>query len=182
MSTTFTSHIGTANPENKQDYMEARHRLEKSGWQLLGSGAYGAAYVHPECPETVLKIGGFSYSNHANDGWLNYIRVNAKTRSPHAPRVHAVEVYEGYYYAEIERLEHIDNDEFTGAGLRDYWYDGNIGEAIAPPMAAFLRRTERHRDRIASRNGWHYCTDVHRNNYMRRPSTGEIVLTDPWAN
>jgi hypothetical protein len=180
MTTTFVSHKGTAHPENKADYWAARDRLEKAGWVKLGNGAYGAVYRHPDCADTVLKIGSFAYGDERRDGWLNYVRANAKTRSPHAPKVHAVEVYDGYFYAEMEPLIPMDEARYQAEGLKPY-RDSNDKSDMRPSMKAFQRRNERIHGRLDDM-GIPLSIDCHRNNYMVRPSTGETVLTDPWAN
>lgn len=183
MSTTsFTSHRGTDNPENAVEYKAARDRLEAQGWLLLGNGDFGAVYRHPDCPETVLKVGSFVYGGPEKDGWLLYTQTNQKTRSPFAPKVHAVEIYQHYYYAEMEPLQALNADTFVALGLRIYHYDGFIPERTPRPLASYLRRVERHRDGLEYRKGVKLHRDVHNGNFMVRPSTGEVVLTDPWAN
>ena len=180
-STTFVSHKGITHPENSTDYWKARDRLEASDWVLLGSGCYGAVYRHPDCPDTVLKIGRF-FGGEARDGWLNYVKANVKTRSAHAPKVYAVEVYDHHYYAEMEPLIHMDQARFEAEGLDTYRHElGDNMRDMTPSMRAFQRRNERILRHLGD-NGTPLTIDCHRNNYMVRPSTGETVLTDPWAN
>ncbi len=148
-------------------YYQACEKLSDSGWKEIGSGNYGSVWEHPDC-DTVLKVG---VHDNDNDGWLDYARSCAKTRSPHAPRIEAIEIHPEFYYAELERLQPLPRDRYQAEGLERHGYAGCIQ---TPSLRAYVRRTERLR-----RNSTH-GPDYHEGNFMVRPTTGEIVCTDPW--
>ncbi|TPJ51749.1 MULTISPECIES: hypothetical protein [unclassified Mesorhizobium] len=159
--------ITTASDPNTK-YHDVCSQLEFSGWAKISCGEYASIWAHPDCPDSVLKVG-----HDLSDGWLDYAKSCTKTRSPHAPRIHAIELYENFFYAEIERLAPLSPDRYYEESLSRHPYPEDVP---THSLACFLRRTERVRRKFTD-----HLADYHENNFMVRPSTNEIVCTDPWC-
>lgn len=161
--------ITTAPPSSSSSLRDAHNQLVDSGWKEIGCGCYATIYMHPDCPDTVLKVGG-----HLRDAWLDYAKSCTKTRSKHAPRINAIEFHEDFYFAEVELLEPLPFKRFQEESLSRAGLYPN--EVPTPSLRAFMRRTERVRRKFTD-----HGRDYHNGNFMVRPGTGEIVCTDPWS-
>lgn len=84
--------------------------LMKSGYKLLGFGAFARVY-HREGEDEIIKVG-----NDANaDGYLQFVRhVGLRSKNPHFPQITSVEIFDNepgdpysciYYVVRMEKLE-----------------------------------------------------------------------------
>lgn len=121
-----------------------------------GRAAYGLGYSRPGRFDALTDSRGLP----ALDQWPTYIEMASEdfAGEPWVPRVHHFERLRSergsLYFAVMERLE--DACEYSVP------YD--------------LRSLLRHKaDALGAR------MDLHEENYMRRPGTEQIVITDPWS-
>lgn len=150
--------------------------LAARGSQLLGAGGFSAVVADPGDPASAIKIG---LSTH--DGWPVWARWSRENPDPHVPAVHSLRWLRSraglrlFFVAEMERLEPADEPR---AWMRDAPHRKRDPLALAaflerehPAIAALLRQA-----RAAFPAG---TFDMGVRNWMVRPSTGDLVLTDP---
>lgn len=158
------------------------HRMEKAGLvaqiKRMGSGHFSRVYSLPGHADLVVKVGGrAAYGDGrsrprrgaaltaadgmpAFDQWPTYIEVAAEdfAGEPWVPRVHHFEKLrsEGgsLYFAVMERL----------APAYDHRCPGYLRSLLGGKADSLGVRM-----------------DLHEDNYMLRPGTEQIVITDPWS-
>ena len=158
------------------------HMHEKTGLvaqvKRLGSGHFSRVYSLPGHADLVVKVGGraayglgYSRPGHydaltdsdglpALDQWPTYLEMVAEefAGEPWVPRVHHFEKLRSaqgsLYFAVMERLQ----------PAFDYTCPRSLRMLLG-------HKADEHGVRM----------DLHDDNYMRRPGTDQIVITDPWS-
>lgn len=138
------------------------------GYDLLGSGNFSAAFVHPYDRNKVVKI-GFD----VGDSWLGFAMYARFNEAPCFPIIESVTLTKKYYVAVMERLDKFSSEAQVFSGYRkarENFYDRDAVKEWASclhPMAAEMFGL------FGSHN-----TDLHSGNFMMRG--GDIVIIDPY--
>lgn len=164
---------------------ETSRLLELRGWSRFGSGFYAEVFVNAAHPGVALKLARFA---ERSDGWMAYGTdcLKRRLRSRHSLKVFdvvPVDAVEGenFYLATMEALEPLcrsrDRDMWEALSWKVKSDSGATSDSIRDSirdraLANFVQRLGR---RYADR----YDFDLHAGNMMRRPGTGEYVVTDP---
>lgn len=147
--------------------------LQAQGYQHIGDGTRAIVLAHPIYPDVVVKVGVYDGNESwqrerapHRDGWLLYIQ-NRPENNPHTPRVEEIVLHDNCYVATMERLEYLDDFD-------DYWDTPTLLHDDNGGLNSLLKQIHTHRPAGVS-------FDMHDQNVMRRPGTGEVVVTDPWC-
>lgn len=146
------------------------------GWEMIGTGHFGEAWVHAEHPDLVLKISGpagwgagyRAYNEHDDathyDAWPIYARYCLQNPGQHLPKIyHLVQVSRGIAWGVMPRYD--DGSTVTRDAARMALQAGSHGLAGVRQM----------------RDAMGLSVDVHEGNVMVCPETGDWILTDPFS-
>lgn len=167
-------YTNAAQPLNRVDATERERRLLEDGAKWLGAGTRATAYSHPTDPNRVIRLGIYDGRKPRGkkgpvDGWLEYFNAFSGSRSRHFPRVYSVKLFKNFYEVEMERLD--ETHEV---------YDDDFDEFKDFPQSRSLQRFLDRLGEAGADNETGASEDYHAGNFMVRPSTGDIVVTDPW--
>lgn len=157
--------------------------LEELGFKRLGNGFFGAAYSHPLIPGRVIKVGYKKEDSAA--AYVAFCRANAGLEG--LPVIHHAQRHKACYTVVMDHLEKFKpGDASTEVEYQcaiaksvilrdsDYYYDGEV-TATTEQEAALKETCERIKsffDGIAR-------FDLHHENVMIHPKTGNLVVIDP---
>ena len=160
--------------------------LEKDGYQLLGSGCFGAAYAKPDS-KLVMKIGRI----HRNQPYLAWIaQLQKAPRHENLPIIYGITHYKPtnganeFFVVVMERLEHC-RDYLTAPvekskKARQWYYDmeSEVYEVAKRRATASSFLVELIAKAVIQSDG---CLDMHLGNIMARGAgeNMELVITDP---
>jgi len=168
---------------------QARTNIEASWhrkWRMLGSGFYGEAWAHEDYEDLVIKISGpagwgYSYmgavqsamhddeSEPRDDVWPDYAEFCMANPHPSLLRVHHIERVSMMAWAVLPRYEPnyggMDRDALQ---IREALYGQRQAEYWMLPLLSIAR-------------GRNVSIDLHSENVMRDPETGNCVITDPFS-
>lgn len=148
-------------------------------WTKLGSGYYGEAWEHSDHPGFVVKISGVSgwgydtpgmTTDARDDIWQDYAEVCRDNPHPNLPRIMHFErmgrlawaimpAYERYCEGTYEPV--VEN--FKAVMRRE-----RVAEAWMLPMVDLARQP-------------YVAVDLHDENVMYDPESGEVIITDPFS-
>lgn len=140
--------------------------------RFLGNGCYAAVFALDD--ERVVKIG-----TNVEDPWLEYVK--SLEDNPHFPRVYRLRIFNGYYIAEMERLEPTSFALHSIVRSLSDWIRFDTPLDFKPSNQ--LELAKRYIRSFSDK----YRLDIHSGNFMYRPSTisktdiTRIVITDPLA-
>jgi hypothetical protein len=162
---------------NSLAFYERGSQLERQGYKVLGTGSRARVFWREDKPDRVIRVAiydGAEPDASANfggaDGWLEYFKSFAGSRSKHFPKVYSVKLYAGFYEVEMERLHKAE---------RMVWNEIQENFNGQPPRSLenFVARVEDKREEVA--RDVDIWEDFHNGNFMAR-ANGDIVVTDPW--
>jgi hypothetical protein len=164
--------------------------LKAKGYDILGRGA--SAIVLGKDNSDVIKIGSL------RDGWLTYAKACEGQSNPYLPKIHSLEMRDGYYTADIERLHPVAESFFKTklfkqlaaymivcggwTNARYVYFSKNTPEQIkgfARSLVADNTELVAALKLIIKHKGDH-AYDIHPENLMKR-SDGSLVISDPLA-
>jgi len=181
--------------------MQLQKWLKQNGFKKISRGAFSSVYAKPN-HNRVVKL-----SYRQDDGWTAFVNwVLQQTKNKYLPNIPWFKQYQyrgnEFFVTIVERLKPFDiyrnadkiNDPVVIAGLIMY-ADLSIGEEDSLNWALFNKYRIRSAKRLVKKNkshkfiwtlnrinklkGGEYYYDLHSDNFMVRPSTGDIVITDP---
>lgn len=163
---------------------------------VLGSGCFGTVFSLNSKSDRVLKV-----STLESDGWPIYARWCMTRGSIHVNALRVYSIHEinhdtsrikSFVTSSIERLssmhtapDHIHDLAYHVINMFDYAYNPrhkeftkswNRVKEFQPDMHSLVIELE------ALRNEFGCTNDMHHGNMMYRPSTGHIVITDPFGS
>ena len=152
------------------------------GWSDIGSGYYGEAWSHEDYPELVVKISGragfglgpeyVAVSNHepSLDGWPVFAEHCLANPHPHLPRIMYFERLSlGISLGIMPYYVPLDPDD---CWVLDEWREYLDGVAGAPKWMWPI---------IGMRGALGLRADLHGDNVMKDPNTGNCIMTDPFS-
>jgi len=165
--------------------------LKGNGYEILGRGA--SAIVLGKDNSDVVKIGSL------RDGWLTYARACEGQTNPYLPKIHNLEMMDGYYMADIERLHPVSESFFKtklfkqlaaymvvcgGWSNARYVYFSKLTPIQIKSLAKSLvtENTELvDALKLIIKHKGDHVYDIHPENLMKR-SDGSLVISDPLAS
>lgn len=165
-----------------EDFWDREEAFKTAGFEVVGKGYFSVAYSHRKYPDVILKVTRPCNKNEMQDGFPLYVRFLRETKihSRLAIKVFSLCHHGGKVTTAVsERLEKhrmpysksktvIDARFHTGTRERAPNY-------IDPRALSFVRKL----NRFAKRLNRKAKLDLHDENIMLRPGTGDIVISDP---
>jgi hypothetical protein len=164
--------------------------LKNKGYEILGRGA--SAIVLGKDNEDVVKIGSL------HDGWLTYAKACEGQANAYLPKISNLEMHDGYYMADIERLHPVPESFFKTKIFKQlaaymlvfggwtnarYVYFSKFTpiqiKTLAKSLIAENTELVSALKLIIQHKGDH-AYDMHPENLMKR-SDGSLVISDPLA-
>lgn len=145
--------------------------MKRQGWNYVGCGHFSLVFSDGK---RALKVCG-----NRRDAGLTYAAwCRSNQHLPHVPRIDEVFGEQSFYCVVMELLEpmpdawkHPEYDQ-AKQGLRDGYYGSSYASRQGNPAYDVAHRIGGFFMGIAE------C-DLHSDNVMRRPGTGELIITDP---
>jgi len=159
-------------PKNEQSWW--------NGWEKLGSGLYGEAWMHRDYPELVIKISGPSgwgydydrgvYQNGGeHDAWPVFARHCQAHPHPHLPEIlHFEQVSQGMAWAVMPKYEQWPDTDDEFLQIQADLQAGTSEHAWVWPL-----------NQMCATLGFN--VDLHDGNVMGHPDTGDWIITDPFS-
>lgn len=163
---------------------EVQEYLINNGYIMIGEGAYSQVWaLHGS--NAVIKV-----STKADKCWLLFAEYSKLHPNKHLPKISRLIKYKSkyngaeFFIAFMERLEPISKAKWMTSSFDDikgmivFSYDKEKMKEYTkknPDLAKIFD------DLIQARIKTNCGFDIHRGNIMIRPSTGDIVITDPLA-
>lgn len=172
------------------------YALYNLGWHQLGSGSFSQVYDSPDYPY-VIKV-----SSKKDSGYEQFVGITKQYRNKSFPKIAGPFDVGGYNVYVMEKLIPLgeavsSKDIYVLNQLAKWWENGHTGHSVVTPeiqklgkdladkygksfiQAMLILRKEKLQgtafDMVASQKGT-------RLNIMRRPSTGELVIIDPFIS
>jgi hypothetical protein len=168
-------------------FLNDRKLEEGNKWRCVGRGYFGEAYLSDMFPDICVKV-----SLKPWDGWRAFAKwvFEGKVNSVHAPKIWAykelpwtdmAEEQEALAIAVMERLVKFEDETVWSNPKVDYRKIKDSSYAHRDDIQWFgYGAIKGYCKKIAEAlPDWKH--DLHGNNIMIRPSTGEVVVTDPIA-
>lgn len=186
---------------DKQITVNLLEYLENNGFNRIGEGAYSWVYSKPKS-NIIIKI-NYKHPDPCYIKFYNYARQNYKT-NPHLPKIGKMYNYteHGNYYFILfmEKLKPVPSKTVISIG-DPYMDKADILEKVLVILMAPEHRYKPHHYDILDEfsqshpklyqtiltlkqkfaNSFECKWDLHIDNIMTRPSTGDLVIIDPWA-
>jgi hypothetical protein len=178
------------NPENNHKLLnDLETEFISQGGTVLGEGSYGKVYFHPKW-NYVLK----TFTN--DTCYLRFARYSFRNKSPNLPVFYGPPrrivpnfsrawSIDKVYVVKMEKLTPLAMDHNAKAKYNEFMQlrsSNDVGYDNSPdtdPKAQAIYNTYmKMREEI---NLDKCCFDLHGENVMVRPSTGDLVITDPYA-
>ena len=177
----------------KLKYRRAKRRGSKSadcrglkGWRLVGSGFYGEVWGHEDHPDIVVKISGracfgidaIPRRKPSLDGWPTFAEHCRANPHPNLPKIlHFERLSVGISFGIMPRYDKLrylcDENASKNADVVDEWRDYLEGGNGAPAWMWPI---------IGMRDALNMIVDLHGDNVMKDPDTGEYIMTDPFSS
>ena len=151
--------------------------MKKKHLTRVGSGCYADVFAHPQKENRVVKV----FSEDSDRGYARFLRMllNQKKKNPAFPRIYNVTKMNGYNYnftiVEMERLQSARNS-VRGADFKELV---DFLESKEKLPVGNLRPSERKAAEKVKRMG-EVDVALYGDNIMYRPSSGHLVITDPF--
>lgn len=190
--------IVVCNKLNKEDRQRLDALLQAGAKRkYVGSGACGVVYAFDE--HRVFKIQSNDDSDYPSSRYFDWAAFCTKTRSKHVPKFDFVgRAFDGTVVTVLERLQAVDPllanaadpvAEFLNSAHEDYSYSAVLSEvnllnteydqrAVQKLRTVFPARRAKRLQKKVQTAGL-YLNDMHDGNWMVRPISGELVITDP---
>ena len=152
------------------------------GWRDIGSGYYGEAWRHEDYPDLVVKISGragfganaIEYTEPPLDGWPVFAEHCLANPHPNLPKIMYFERLSlGVSFGIMPCYEAIDDEGYEDGEILGEWRDYLEGGRGSPSWLWPI---------IGMRAALAMQVDLHGNNVMRDPNTGEYIMTDPFSS
>lgn len=172
---------------DKLDLCGRLNYLERHGFELEGVGHFSFVYSHPKFPDVVVKLSRHKEKDYIQDGFEAYFDFlsAAQRRSKMALRVFIKSKHDIFDVFVVEKLEAIpaayDDDEVGKISTASHLANNRLppDPAVCNEKAfrfcmrlmEFVRKTFPDLPEIRF--------DLHANNILRRPGTGDLVIADP---
>ena len=148
-------------------------------WEKLGAGHFGEAWAHEDYPNLVVKISGragFGVGDLATrepplDGWPTFAEYCFANPHPNLPNImHFERLSLGVSFGIMPRYDKIDATRYYS--VVDKWCAYLEGGKGAPAWMWPI---------IGMRGALRMRVDLHSDNVMQDPATGEYIMTDPFS-
>ncbi len=153
-------------------YDAVLRRLRFGFYRQLGSGAFGRVY---RCGPLVCKI------SHNDGGYPHYatLAMQEAGHNPYFPLVVRHEWFPSSCRDSITFLELLSRvpESMTGRmrQIHSYLYNGAAPDTEDPHLVQMVQKV------CALKTAYDLSLDCHAGNFLYRPSTGTVVLTDPFV-
>lgn len=177
---------------------KAQMHLMSKGYKTLGVGFYARTFEMPGHPDKVVKV------SHGDECSLHFLNWAKKHPSPNVPKIYDLKVFDPLtksYYCVMEKLEPISANEFNKNGIHvrrmlSYFRyfilepnnKGPYKEKMLDSLKAMSHEMRKRTMTMIQAMMRMYKTfqntckfDLHDENVMYRPSTGDLVVIDPFA-
>ena len=151
-------------------------------WERVGSGFYGEAWAHEDYPNLVVNISGragFGVGSPLKrepplDGWPTFAEYCFANPHPNLPKLmHFERLSLGVSFGIMPRYEKIEADHNDDdADVLISWGGYLGGEQGAPAWMWPI---------IGMGGALKLGVDLHADNVMKDPDTGEYIMTDPFS-
>ncbi|TPL42592.1 hypothetical protein [Mesorhizobium sp. B2-4-5] len=154
--------------------------LRKAGYRQIGRGAFSTAFVHPDAPDVVVKVGKH-YNGRIGlaDGFPFFAQqlLDKEISSKFFPKIYALQwddTKTSFWcvmrrYAKVPRAERITTSANIAATLRKV-SGGTIHDGGRP--------TARYRKAVEQLVDYRFVSDIHAGNVMR-DHEGTPIIIDP---
>lgn len=146
--------------------------LEAYNFEAIGSGHFSIVLTHPATPKVVYKV-----SLRPDDAYSHYALWCRANPNPHAPTMLRIERHGNYHVFAMPLYKEHPN-KLTYQMYMQQWLDGphdatSQAKANVPrSLRLFLVAMAAYFD--------HVCPlDLHEENFMVCPDTGNVIITDP---
>lgn len=151
-----------------------------NGWQKLGSGYYGEAWEHQDHPGFVVKISGVSGWGYDTPGmckddakddiWQDFAEVCMQHPHPNLPRIMHFERMGRLAWAIMPTYERYCEGTYEPVveNFKAVMRQQRVAEAWMLPMVELARQP-------------YVAVDLHDENVMLDPESGEVIITDPFS-
>ena len=150
-------------------------------WEKIGYGYFGEAWAHKDHPNLVVKISGRAgfgsgvvpTGEPCLDGWPTFAEYCFANPHPNLPKImHFERLSLGVSFGIMPRYEKIDPRLANAADVLSSWEDYLEGDQGAPAWMWPI---------IGMRGALNVQVDLHSDNVMWDPATGEYIMTDPFS-
>ena len=152
------------------------------GWSFVGSGYYGEVWCHQDHPGMVVKISGracFGTDDIPDrkpqlDGWPTFAEHCRANPHPNLPKIlHFERLSVGVSFGILPHYDALQYEDDEGADIVDEWRNYLEGGRGAPEWMWPI---------IGMLGALNMRVDLHSDNVMKDPDTGEYIMTDPFSS